>query len=1070
MFKKLRILVLFIVMTLVFSVFVQGVYAKETEDEHLSLEMQVEQNAETNSIDVRIAVQNTGSGQVENVKLTGSIPEGMRILNNHSNVLEVEKSVPGTREELEYSLALSPGENNANVNMGNDSTNANNVNTGDYNSIVLWVILGGSAFILIVSIKKKRLSSTLSLILSISITLSLCKGFIPVSAEENTKRSVELSEEIVINGKNYVICANVEYNELEAIPVSNEIVTRGEWIQSLIDVMGYSEYTIEYDENEFPYTDIQNYEYFNSILIAYANGFIPETGEAEFKPNEAATREFAATTSVIALGFVPIKNVKCDDVDAITYKQEVETAIAMDILRLDNNKFYPNRELSKLEADTAINGIKEILNSENINDSYESDIKYKEGVVELSKNSTYSIDGNTIFLDKQEISEDLTNGAILVLPDQTAYKVSSITNNNGKYIIETVIPEMGDTLESVDVQGYGNIDMSGFIPAEGVTVVNTNSSSMRGNISDATGTLGGPGQIEFEIKKSLGIGEIFGTFKVNLDKILYKADIDLGWSGFDINNVYLKVPKEIEIDGGFKIEDDGYPDEDLVKDGILELGKIPVAGVPGINVYIEVGLKYDLEGKLHMVYELDGTSGIQVLNNRLRMIHDLNSELNIPELEATAKLGLSVAGLLEICNRWDLIDFNASIGAGVTGIVSIPSSDLTCLDATLFLYGEISALQEGVVGDWLDIGYKLEFWNKDNSPLKINCHYENLFMVDECTAENKGIIKGMVAKADDRSTAIENATVTVYDKGNYNEIASAKTDAHGNYEIKVKEGEYVVIISAEGYISFECDVNVVADEEKYIQTFLLIDEENIGIHGVAEGTIKNAVTGRPVSEVKLSFIKGWNKQEGDIILTTNTDFNGEYQVQLPVGNYTVCMEKNGYVSNRFNIVVLPISVMQQNATLVPTGDEMPEGDLRIVLTWGKTPVDLDSHLLGPVVNGDGNFHISFYNRSYFYDSIKYADLDVDDTTSYGPETTTVYKKMEKGKYSFYVHDYTNRYNDNSTALSKSGAIVEIYIGGQLYTAYPVPTDKKGVYWHVFDYDPVENKIIPVNEFKEKISY
>ena len=44
------------------------------------------------------------------------------------------------------------------------------------------------------------------------------------------------------------------------------------------------------------------------------------------------------------------------------------------------------------------------------------------------------------------------------------------------------------------------------------------------------------------------------------------------------------------------------------------------------------------------------------------------------------------------------------------------------------------------------------------------------------------------------------------------------------------------------------------------------------------------------------------------------------------------------------------------------------------------------------------------------------------------------------------------------------------LGGQLYTAYPVPTDKKGVYWHVFDYDPVENKIIPVNEFKEKISY
>ena len=80
--------------------------------------------------------------------------------------------------------------------------------------------------------------------------------------------------------------------------------------------------------------------------------------------------------------------------------------------------------------------------------------------------------------------------------------------------------------------------------------------------------------------------------------------------------------------------------------------------------------------------------------------------------------------------------------------------------------------------------------------------------MDECTATSKGTIKGMVAKADDRSAAIKNATVTVYDKGNYNEVASDKTDANGNYEIKVKEGEYVVIITADGYISFECDVKL----------------------------------------------------------------------------------------------------------------------------------------------------------------------------------------------------------------------------------------------------------------------
>ena len=36
----------------------------------------------------------------------------------------------------------------------------------------------------------------------------------------------------------------------------------------------------------------------------------------------------------------------------------------MDIFRLDNNKFYPTRELSQSEADAAIDGIKGIVDSE----------------------------------------------------------------------------------------------------------------------------------------------------------------------------------------------------------------------------------------------------------------------------------------------------------------------------------------------------------------------------------------------------------------------------------------------------------------------------------------------------------------------------------------------------------------------------------------------------------------------------------------------------------------------------------------------------------------------------------
>ena len=99
MFKKLRILAFLIMMTLVFGMSAQEVCAKEKVDDHLSLEMQVEQNTDENSVNVKIAVQNTGSGQVENLKISGSIPAGMENSDNQSNSLEVETSAPGTRED-----------------------------------------------------------------------------------------------------------------------------------------------------------------------------------------------------------------------------------------------------------------------------------------------------------------------------------------------------------------------------------------------------------------------------------------------------------------------------------------------------------------------------------------------------------------------------------------------------------------------------------------------------------------------------------------------------------------------------------------------------------------------------------------------------------------------------------------------------------------------------------------------------------------------------------------------------------------------------------------------------------
>ncbi|USD39121.1 MULTISPECIES: tetratricopeptide repeat protein [Ferrimonas] len=115
--------------------------------------------------------------------------------------------------------------------------------------------------------------------------------------------------------------------------------------------------------------------------------------------------------------------------------------------------------------------------------------------------------------------------------------------------------------------------------------------------------------------------------------------------------------------------------------------------------------------------------------------------------------------------------------------------------------------------------------------------------------------------------------------------------------------------------------------------------------------------------------------------------------------------------------------------------------LRAVLTWGASPRDLDSHLAFP-----GN-HVYFSNKTG--DAV---NLDVDDTTSYGPETITIEQKYDGQRYVYAVHDYSNGSKKNSTAMSFSNARVEVYVGQTLIRTYRVKPDTTATSWVVFGID------------------
>ncbi|WP_250519353.1 MULTISPECIES: tetratricopeptide repeat protein [unclassified Caballeronia] len=111
--------------------------------------------------------------------------------------------------------------------------------------------------------------------------------------------------------------------------------------------------------------------------------------------------------------------------------------------------------------------------------------------------------------------------------------------------------------------------------------------------------------------------------------------------------------------------------------------------------------------------------------------------------------------------------------------------------------------------------------------------------------------------------------------------------------------------------------------------------------------------------------------------------------------------------------------------------------MRVVLTWGQRPRDLDLHVSYP------------QNHVYFqHQAGDDANLDVDHTDSYGPETITLDHKRSGQTYVFAVHDFSNESNPASSELANSEARVFVYVGQSLVRTFSVPR-QAGNLWTVF---------------------
>jgi len=512
---------------------------------------------------------------------------------------------------------------------------------------------------------------------------------------------------------------------------------------------------------------------------------------------------------------------------------------------------------------------------------------------------------------------------------------------------------------------------------------------------------------DFQLKHVKFINKTVQTSEITLD-----SGITL-----DITEL-LGIPKEVELIRHY------------FSPITIWVGWVPVVIVPVLTVTVGLDGEVSVGLSAGVTQEATITAGIEYRNSYWSPISDFSSDFqfNTPVLlsrcQAKAYAGPRLSLLLY----------------GITG----PYGNV---NGYLELEADISSTPWWILYGGIEVntGVRFEVLSNEIFNYEIPEIIDYRLIIAQAATAARGTVSGNIKDAVTDSP-LPSVVIKLYDGNTL--IATGTSESDGDYSLSVPAGSgYKVEFSKGGYIAVIYQgISIETLSPVYLETVLQIDTSHSGA-GDVSGKIINVLDGTGVNGLIISLREGMNVRSGSIIATTTSGSNGYYSfVNLNVGHYTAEVSGDGYVTTHFTIICIGVTITaDQDAGISPI---IPEGETRIVLIWGATPSDLDSHLTGPISGSIERAHIYYSNRGSI-DSSPYVALDRDDVTSYGPETTTIYQQIG-GIYRFSIHDYSNQYSANSYVLSNSDAQVRVYRAGNLVANFSVPTNQEGTLWTVFE--------------------
>uniref|UniRef100_A0A7S0AQG1 Carboxypeptidase regulatory-like domain-containing protein n=1 Tax=Pyrodinium bahamense TaxID=73915 RepID=A0A7S0AQG1_9DINO len=198
--------------------------------------------------------------------------------------------------------------------------------------------------------------------------------------------------------------------------------------------------------------------------------------------------------------------------------------------------------------------------------------------------------------------------------------------------------------------------------------------------------------------------------------------------------------------------------------------------------------------------------------------------------------------------------------------------------------------------------------------------------------------------------------------------------------------------------------------------------------------VSGRVTDAQSASIKLAGVLITFKVDGYTVAEVTTDSWGLFAAQLPTGPVQVTAAKDGYIESTIDVDVTGTISPGGRADFV-LSKVLASGEYRVVLTWAATSRDLDSH----TIFGSPSTRTVYFGNKKVTDTVSglTVTLDRDDTSGWGPETTTFEGVGACKQHCLLVFEVDN-WTPYSADIGQSKAVITLYRGSGVEKVWHIP--------------------------------